>query len=291
MSYKDTCPQCGKDNLYITPHNGVSYCFTPGCEYFENGKHVLRKKERSTHIQDIRAYYTVMAEYYHSNLNTHARNYLYKRGFIDTTIQELKIGYCPTGKHHYYNTPIALESGLTTNRKDGFLAGRITFPYFKTKDIVSDIRGRAVDKTDIRYKSPFGDTYYRGADYPYNYHLYNTAPVVLLTEGEIKADIAMQVGYPTLALPGIKTWRKGFTQKDNQKIIIVFDTQKDMSGIRLAIDKIQSFVESSYVATLPLMGKDKMDIDTLILEYGSDIFDMVIESALPYYDWKVLQMF
>lgn len=290
MSYKDTCPQCGKDHLYVTPHNGMQYCFYPGCGYkYIEGKQVQKQRIRSQHINDIRAYYKLMAEYYHSCLDKKSTGYLYERGYTHGYIKEHKIGYCPKEKHTYYNTPIAQESGLLSYDGTAFLGDRIIFPYYKDKDTVVELRGRSFDNI-LRYKSPFGDTYYRGSDYPYNYQL-NTSRRIILTEGEIKADIANIAGYTTMALPGIGIWKDGFKQKEDQDVIICFDTQKDMSGVIKAIGKVAAKLLNAKVATLPLMGKDKMDIDTFILTYGDSFFKDIIDAALYYQDWKTLQLF
>jgi DNA primase len=289
--YKELCNECGKDNLYITPHNGMQYCFTPGCNYRHiDGRGIQKKRIRSTYINDIRTYYKIMAEYYHSNLDRKSLDYLYSRGFNDSMIEKQKIGYCPKEKHTLYNTYIAQEAGLLAYDGTSFLGDRIIFPYFKDKNTVVELRGRSIDKDPLRYKSPFGDSYYRGSDYPYNYQLHN-ARRVILTEGEIKANIALQLGYNTMALPGMGIWKQGFKQSEDQEVIILFDSQKDMQSIRKAIDNVAARLLDPKVATLPLMNQAKMDIDIFIIQYGESLFATIIDAALPYQEWKALQLF
>lgn len=288
-SYRTECPKCMRNNFVITPHNGIGYCFN--CTYLNNGTHITDKIEISENVEIFRELYTQAANYYHSSLTSAAYSFLVSRGFTDTTIEELKLGFCPTGRHPLYRHKLAKESGLTDYNKDGFLANRITFPYF-ANNTITEIRGRSIDSTDeVKYKSLLGSSYYRGAIYPYNYHLHDNNRI-LLTEGEIKADIAYQVGIPSMALPGIGVWRKGFIPKTSTEYILLFDSQKyGMKYVRQAITKVAQKIKHIKIATLPLMGKDKQDIDSFILLYGAKAFHMIVNSALVYNDWKVLQRF
>lgn len=294
-SYKTICPNpaCGSDNFYVTPHNGMGYCFS--CKHVEKEGNAPkgRIKVRSENIAEIRGLYNEAAWYYHSSIDTTARSFLYSRGFTDKTINELQIGYCPEGTLPLYKNPIAKEAGLATKDNQAFLGGRITFPYFKESGIVTDIRARAIDPhAEIKYKSPFGDVYFRGAIYPYNYHLRH-AKRILLTEGEIKADIALQHGFTTLALPGINAWRTGFTQDENQEVIIVFDNesnQKTRGYVTEAIRNIANELLHPKVAVLPILdGSTKAEIDTFINKHGAALFGRIIDNALDYKTWDSLQ--
>jgi DNA primase len=291
--YKTECPRCHSsgNNFYITPDNGIGYCFN--CFYFEkDGEFDDKPRKMSDYVEDIRALYTQAARYYHNSLTTKATKYLYQRGFNDKTIQDLQIGYCPEGKSPLYKGMIARDAGLVYPNNTGFLADRITFPYLADNGMVTDIRGRSMNPDDeTKYKSLLGSSYYRGAIYPYNYHLH-TEKQILLTEGEIKADIAYQIGIPTMALPGMGIWREGLHQCDNTEFIILYDTQKhNMHFVRHAIIRTARKLKNPKVATMPLMGEEKQDIDSFILRYGKDAFQMVIKGALDFDKWYLLQRF
>lgn len=285
------CPVCHKDNFWFTEHNGVGFCFNCG-HWTRDGNAIVKPKERSKHKDEIRGLYKQAAYYYHSSLDTISREYLYNRGFTDKTIETFKIGFCPAGKHPMYRTSIAIEAGLATSIHTAFLENRITFPYFYDNETITDIRGRAVNPNeDIRYKSPYHDAYYRWSDYPYNYHL-NNNKITIITEGEIKALIATQFDYPSMALPGILTWRNGFIANPDTKYIIIFDNQRsNMYNVRAAITRIVERISNAHIGTLPLFDQEKQDIDSLILTYGIDIFKDVIDMALPYNEWAQLQRF
>ena len=294
-SYKTVCPKCQSDNFYITPRNNMGYCFSPSCHYVEHDGKAPKQKQkiRSEHIQEIRALYTHLAQYYHSSLTAEALQFLYSRGFNDITIQQLKIGYCPKGTLPVYKKAIAKDAGLATAKHEAFLAHRITFPYFKDTRTVTDIRARTLDKDDnLKYKSPYGDAFYRGAIFPYNYHLAHKQPRIILTEGEIKADIAVQTGYPTIAVPGIGAWRSGFIQEDDQEIIIVFDNEYKphiQHEVMVAIEKIVQHLDNVRIAVLPLYGSEKAEIDTFINKHGAGLFQRIIDNALTYTEWKQVQ--
>lgn len=288
--YKADCPICAGNDFYVTPHNGVGFCFHCG-HWTRDGEAQHKPKVRSEHIPEIRNFYAQSAQYYHSSLDGDAYEFLTRRGFNDDTIQRFQIGYCPLGKNPMYRDPIAQEAGLATSTQTGFLAGRITFPYFFDETTITDIRGRSLDPFDeMRYKSPYNDTFYRGADYPYNFHL-RCNKRIILTEGEIKADIATQIQYPAMALPGIMSWRDGLIHDKDAEYIIIFDSQRNMRDVRKAIVRIADRLNNPLIGTIPLFGRSKVDIDDFILSYGVEAFKDVVESALPYTEWKELQRF
>ena len=290
-SYRTTCPVCGGDNFVVTPSKGFSYCFN--CTYHINENTAPIVKEMSAQVEDIRHLYTQAAIYYHTSLDKRAHIFLQQRGFTDNTIQDLQIGYCPPGISPLYKQNIAKEAGLTSFDNTAFLGDRITFPYFNEPGIVTDIRGRAIDTlAEPRYLSLLGGSYFRGAIYPYNYHLRYNAKQIIITDGEIKADISCQIGYATMALPGIGTWRDGFIENEDTEYILLYDNQRaNYFHVQAAIVRTAKRFKSIKIATLPLLGKDKQDIDSFILNHGVPLFKTVIEAALPFQDWYVLQRF
>lgn len=294
-SYKTQCSQCGGDNLYVTPDNGMAYCFN--CKHVEkdNNARYSKQRRRSDNVGEIRQYYTEMASYYHGCLDGDSRNFLYGRGYTDETIQHLQIGYIPQGIHPLYRNPIAIESGLATKRYEAFLGGRISFPYFKNSTTVTDIRARALTSdNEIKYKSPFNDAFYRGAIYPYNYQLVKKAKRVLVTEGEIKAGIAVQANFTTIGLPGILAWRDGLIQEDDQEYVIVFDNETKPNVQRdviAAIRRVSLHLMNVKVAVLPIFDGGKAEIDTFINKFGASLFGNIIDNALDYKDWDALQAF
>lgn len=286
MSYKTECPRCGGNDFYVTPSNGVGYCFH--CTYFERDGD---KKSEDTALECavpvIRSLYKKLTDYYHSCITPKVREYLHTRGYTDVMIEELKLGYIPDENRSDIDTTLGRDSGLYAGGK-AVLGNRISFPYLADNTVV-DIRGRAMDKEDpIRYKSPLGSAHLRGADYPYNYKDSQTDHII--TEGEIKAAIASQHEIPCVAVPGIVSWRPKLSGVRKQTI--VFDSTRNRSTREItyrAIDKLAHRLYNPHVAMLPLRGNDKMDIDSFIIAYGAEEFRTIINSALPYEDWAKIQ--
>jgi DNA primase len=286
-SYRTECKKCGGHNYVITPSKGISKCFN--CGYYELDSNITpQSKVISPHIEEIRNVYAQAARYYHSSLTPEAYAFLHNRGFTDAMIKELQLGYCPNGRSPLYIKSITKEAGLAKYDSTAFLEGRVTFPYFHN-GIYTEIRGRAIDPfEEVRYKSPLGSSYYRGAIYPYNYQY--TAPRIIITEGEIKAAIALQYGHTAIAMPGLSIWSEGFRENTEVEYIVCFDSQLHSSyNVKRAIISIADKIPTIKVATLPLMGEKKQDIDSFILSYGITFFTSIIDNALPFNEWYRLQ--
>ena len=286
MNYKTTCPKCGGNDFYVTPSNGVGYCFH--CTYLEReGSEKAAVQKLHYSVEALRALYKKLADYYHSCITPEVQVYLNSRGYDDNTISALKLGFIPDEPLKNIDPILGKDSGLYANGR-AVLGNRISFPYI-VKDMVVDIRGRALDKNDpIRYKSPMGTASVRGADYPYNYK--DITEDHIITEGEIKAGLATQAGVNCVALPGIVSWRPMIKQSVKQ--IIIFDTTRNKSTREItfrAVDKLASKLYNPYVVVLPLGKDDKMDIDAFILKRGEEEFRTVVNNALPYDEWARIQ--
>lgn len=287
--HKENCPECGGHNLYVTPHNGLAYCFNCG---YRNGRSQGGNAFTSNPevIEEIRDFYGKCVSYYVSCLSGAALTYLRERGISDSVIQQRRIGFCPDTHHSLYDLPIAKTAGISSGR-NSVLHGRIIFPYIApTTGAIVDMRGRALDDESVKYKGPFGSAYVRGADeWPYGAEI--SADSFLLTEGEIKAIVATQHGFPTIGLPGINTWKWRVRELSAKSVTVVFDSQRSSTvneAVYQAIDKLASKLESCKVATLPLMGREKMDLDEFVLTKGLHELKLVLDKALPYETWAKL---
>jgi hypothetical protein len=286
MNYKTECPKCAGNDFYVTPSNGVGYCFH--CGHYERSGSEKESYKITYGIEALRSVYTSLASSYHSNLGGRALAYLYSRGYTPETIDKLKLGYIPDEVPLHLDKVLARDTGLFANGKS-ILGGRVSFPYL-VNGIVTDIRGRSLDADPIRYKSPLGSAEQRGAVYPYNYD--DSTNDYVITEGEIKAGISSQIGVPTLALPGISTWRSMLTNHRRDRQVIVFDSVRLASSREItfrAIDKLANKLYNPYVVVLPLLGEDKMDIDRFILRRGPEEYRTIIQNALTYSEWALLQ--
>lgn len=297
--YKADCPECGGHNLYVTPDNGVEYCFN--CGYRRSPEHQpaahIPTFKVNPYIQDIRHYYTKLGAYYHACVTPAVREYLNARGITDTLIQHYGIGYCPASTNTMYEEAIGKIAGISTSNGKSVLAGRIIFPYFNPlNNMVCDLRGRAFDATDsdVKYKGPYNTASSRGADeWPYDAAWCLSADPLVVTEGEIKSLVATSAGVPTVGLPGMGMWRWRIKPAvdTERRIVVVFDAQRSPAvheSVMQAIDRIAQKLPNVYVGTLPLWG-NKTDVDEFILTRGVQEFKMIVNSALPYTTWANLQ--
>ncbi len=305
--YKTSCPACGGHNLYVTPHNGIGYCFN--CGYTRRQReHKPHYARRSSFRDGIRAVYTAYAQWCAEHMRDEHYAYLEQRGITRATAQQYCIGYCPPKLFTLLLTREAYEAGLITTDRKPFLAGRILIPYLDTQGTVIDLRGRVYDPAvahlpDVKYLSPYRSAYYRWADIPYNAAALQS-PQVVITEGELKALASVQAGIPSVALPGIRSFRDGLTDglrmslivNAGADVVICFDHQRQhMNDVyRAVIDlvkRLRVYTTHLRVATLPLVDDDeKMDIDTYILRYGVEAYRSVIASAPLFDTWYRLIM-
>lgn len=295
--YKTTCPSCGGHNFYVTPHNGVGYCFN--CGHVERaGGGSKPMPARSRYRDGIRAVYTAYAHWCHEQMRDEHYAYLERRGISRATADAHGIGYCPVKLFTHLMTVEAYEAGLVTRDRKPFLAGRLVIPYVNSDGQVVDMRGRLYDPQiavapEVKYLSPYRSAQYRWADMPYNVAALRS-PRLVITEGELKALASQQAGIPTVALPGIRSFRSGLVVNPGADVVICFDHQrKHMDDVIRAIHELARrllpYGPQVRVATLPLGDDDeKMDIDTYIVRYGEQRYRDVIRQALPYDVWSRL---
>lgn len=268
--YKTICPQCGGDNLYVTDHNGMQYCFN--CAFFKKDVDIVTAPQMRGPIAKIRNEYESLTRYWHGNVG-YVRKYLHSRGITDESIERFKLGYAPKGKHPLYNK----DNGIYLQFED-----TITFPYIY-KGTVYDIRARVMDDRLPKYTSPHGSRFYRGADYPFN--MDDAVYPHLLTEGEIKAIIATQFGYRCVGFPGITSQYSKYVPS---KYHIVLDNQKNhRQELNRATIRWATYGLDPYVITLPLGEHDKIGLDDYLLMYGKEKFELLYP-GVPFHEWRNL---
>lgn len=287
--YKTTCPSCGGHNFYVTPENGMKYCFNCGYREFETGEETKPVTRYHT-IPAIRHLYTQLAAYYHSCITPDIERYLFQRGITADFIDRWQIGYVPDDRHVLYYHEAAMHAGIATRDYKAFLANRIVVPN-RVKNVVTDFRGRWYGDNypkDKKYLSPYQPAYYRGADFPFN-HAALQYDAVVVTEGDFKAIVSHESGVPACALPGILSMRPELRQRADQTFIICFDSQiSHGADVKRAIIRLGAMFSYVRVATLPLLGESKQDIDGFIMRHGVSAYHTVINRALSFCEWKAL---
>lgn len=303
--FKTVCPSCSGHDLWVT--QPTAYCFECSVSYrvVENLDDPIPEYTPSKYIvkpydtKAIRQTYNDAAHYYHSCITPEHEAFLKTRGITTEAINFYKIGFCSTSSHPMYLTETAKEAGLADSRGTPWLAGRIVFPYFGDGE-VTDLRGRALtDCNAPRYKSLYHKSEQRGAIYPYNYDValqraMKTGSLVV-TEGEVKAIVASMQGFAIMALPGMLSYKPALVQQLGIKIVVMFDSNsapEDRVRVDRAIAKFSTHIPQFSVVTLPLLGKDKMDVDSYLLSGdNTSRFQHFIDNAIAYKDYQKLRSF
>lgn len=302
-SSKHICPDCGGNDLWFTFENGLAFCFNHAESYTTNEdveSDIEDARIESPHpdIEGIRSYYGLVADMYHSCLSEEHREYLNRRGLESSDIETYGIGFCPGVRMGLYDHPLAVDSGVARKDKFPALADRIIFQY-NGEGAVTDLRGRIFRGSGMKYRGLFSSSRRRGAIYPYNYdrgmEKATTQGRIIITEGEMKAVLADKFGFPCVALPGMVSWRP-IVPPPGCDVIVLFDNSKnplDRMRVDRAIERVYMRMARIKVATLPLEREEKQDIDSFLLGKGDRArwFDQILQSSLPYQEYKKLRRF
>lgn len=298
--YKILCPACGGNDLRVTEYNNTGYCYECTA-YYRIGDQPINNKRRQVDlpVEDIREFYSNILNYYKESLQPTQRDYLHNRGIDDNSIEFFNIGFCSNARIPLYTEKCAKESGVGFGNGQAFLSNRIVFPYLAL-DKITDLRGRSVIGEEPRYKSPYHQSILRGAVYPFNYdramERARKQKLLLITEGEIKTIFAHNAGYACVGLPGMTNWRRGCVIDSDIKVVIVFDSneaEEDRVRVDRAIYNLNKYIPQFSVATLPLLGEYKMDIDTFILhpKGGTARFKTIMDESIEFNTYRRLRKF
>jgi hypothetical protein len=303
--YKAVCPGCAGNDLWVTPENRSCYCWECGTAYrITSGDqdtwmpaHSYAVKEFDT--KAIRQVYNEAASYYHSCLSKEHEQFLKQRGITQEAINFFKIGFCPSGVMPMYLTETAKEAGIADGKGRPWLADRIVFPYIADGEI-TDLRGRTTTNEDPKYKSLYHKSAQRGALYPFNYDAAlkkaQNSKTIIITEGEIKAVVADQYNFSIVALPGMLSYRPGLVSQPGIRIVVVFDNSAypdDRVRVDRAIARLSQHIPYFSVVTLPLLGEEKMDIDSYLVRDDRNVarFQHFVDNAIDYPLYRRLRGF
>lgn len=300
-NFKVTCPACNGHNLYVTLSNGFAFCFNCNVSMTLEG-YEPRKARKIVQIQstidEVRSVYKRLKQVYQDQLNREHFEFLEHRGIDKDKAELFGVGFCPAAQLPDYQYQVYKDAGVTDFHGGPSLANRLVFPY-EAEGEITDIRGRSWIGEEPKYRSPFLPSIIRGAYYPFNWDRAvvkaQQKKMLIITEGEIKA-IAADDLFPIVALPGMNSWRRGLEPDPSWRIVVMFDNdarRKHRLDIDRAIRRISERLPKIYVATLPLLGEQKMDIDAFLVHpHGKDVrFKQVVEDAIPYAEYAQLRRF
>jgi len=297
------CPVCGCRDANFNKVKGVWRCWhcpSSGFIVDEEGKSVYTVSEVETplfDIPEIRKLYSSLADKFHESLTSEALTYLKGRGLTEDTINNFKLGFCSTDFYDEYSSGVAEDSGIVYQSYP-VLSNRIIIPYFFENE-VTDLRGRILDcitykKNTPTYLSLAGNHKSRGAEFLFNHDIIGKSDRVIITEGEFKALLAIQYGFPIVATPGVFAWNKEWSKLFKGKEVILAADNENKSGLRspayLMTKLLKKEIPQLKVAVLfKTFKQEKVDIDSLIINSGVKSFENAVDGAMDSTRWLWLQ--
>ena len=291
------CPVCDcKDANFNT--NKLTWrcwhCNASGRIIPDEGYVFKEVEEPSLDIPEVRKLYLSLAQKYHSKLTQPVLEYLKGRGLTQQTIDNFLLGFCPTDFFDDYSNRLAEDSGILYQNYP-VLTNRVTIPYVANGE-VTDLRGRIVNSVYTykdgtpTYSSLSGNHRTRGATFLFNYDVIGKSNRVILTEGEFKAIVGYQHGFPVVAMPGIHGWQKEWAILFKDKELILAPDSDGFGGSHSPayqmVNMIAKDVPNAKVAILRLIKRtEKEDIDSMIVGGGIKTFERAIAGALPVDVW------
>lgn len=274
------------------------HCSASGRIVAEDGYEVHEVEERKLDISSIRRLYTSLADKYHNSLFSGVVSYLKTRGLTEDTINLFRLGFCGTDFYDEYSSNLAEDSGVIYNNYP-ILSNRVVIPYLYQDEVVN-LRGRVLDsvfsykKNTPTYLSLSGSQEARGANFLFNHSIINKENTIIVTEGEFKALLAIQHGFPVVATPGIFGWNKSWSPLFKDKEVILAADNEKVSGLRspayLMAKSLSKEIPHLKVSVLYRTSKqDKVDIDSYIMERGPKSFENSIKGAMDVGKWLWLQ--
>lgn len=295
------CPACGcRDANFNTAKLAWRcwHCFAKGIIIPEEGYEVKEVEETKFNIPEIRKLYSSLANKYHNSLFTDVISYLKTRGLTEDTVIKFKLGFCGTDFYDEYANKVAEDSGVIYQNYP-ILSNRVVIPYMYKGEIV-DLRGRILEsvftyrKDTPTYISLSGSHEARGANFLFNHDIIDKEKTIIITEGEFKAIVAIQYGFPVVATPGIFGWNDKWSEAfKNKEVILAADNDK-ISGLRspayLMAKMLKKEIPQLKVAVLYKTSKqDKVDVDSIIINSGVKAFENSIRGAMDATKWLWLQ--
>jgi hypothetical protein len=128
----------------------------------------------------------------------------------------------------------------------------------------------------------------------YGNNLQKDLPFVIVTEGQFKAEAAIQRGFPCLGIQGINNAHiatvKAIKAAGCERVLILFDSEEDQEEIDYAAEKLARECLKAdllpFRACLPLDpnidGGKKTDIDSFLVHHPLEAFVAVLRDAVPY---------
>jgi DNA primase len=262
------------------------------------------KKDSNEHYYEM---YNITTKYYQNNLNTNigirAKDYLSKRHINDDIIKEFQIGLAKDDKDSLtklllakgYKEKELIDLGLILNNNFSYydvFINRIIFPLWDISGKVIGYSGRIyTDSNMAKYVNTKETIIFKKGLNLYNYHRAKEEirknKQVIIMEGFMDVIRSYTVGIKNvIALMGtsITVEQANLIKKLSNNVILCFDGDSAGGKATLACgNELLKLDINPKVIRL----KDYLDPDEYIIKYGKDSFNLEIENAMSFIDFKL----
>jgi DNA primase catalytic core len=258
-----------------------------------------RDKDQVTLLESCNSYFIYCLE--NSTGADEVKAYLSSRGYSDTDIKTMELGYIPDQDKLFkyllskgysqtlIDEVVKLNKGIGTTHK-------LTIPY-RSGGSIKGFKFRAVVEATPKYLNSTGLDRLGGF---FNLLGIKGDKDLVIVEGELDSLSATARGVNNIVATGgssISSDQVGDAIKRGAKSFsLCLDTEpgkeeETAKRINSAIEVILGEgVNRVYIVSLPDLGVGKTDPDRLIKESGVDAFKDAIRGALPYYEYKLQQL-
>ena len=263
----------------------------------------FKLKKQSTKYDEWYKIYDLANKYYQNNLLSKdgegAREYLKNRSIDDETVKEFEIGYSLksrddltkllTAKGH--SVDLLNKIGISNEDHDIYNS-RLMFPLHDLNGKVIGFSGRIITSgKQNKYLNTKETELFKKGKLLYHYHIAKeearVKKSVIIMEGFMDIIRASTVGIKnTVATMGTALTRDHIKEikRLSNNIILCFDG--DEAGVKATLASGELFKnEGIEVKVITLPGED--DPDTYILKNGKDAFQLLIDNAIYYSDFKI----
>ena len=295
------CPECGHKSLACDIQTGLVHCFQ--C-HFGKG---LRFKGLATGFQeqpvDPALHVQVSKKLIEiSELLPLHKEYLVKRGIYNPEALQIKSVPLRVDKLllEHFSEEDLISSGYFYKTTEGYSTSkalaprRLLIPFWRGNEIIgikSRIRPYADETSEeVRYIAPRGS---KVRNEPWYFG--KLGPDVIITEGELAAAAAAQVGIPTIGIAGLALATTDvlqdkikyiLRQHGVKRVFIIFDTDPgiafDIGKLTASVAMATSIGDTASIVYLPQDRADEcMDLDLFLSRNSLDDLLDLMEDAWP----------
>ena len=266
----------------------------------------IQIRKKSTKYDKLYEAYQLSLKYYQNNLNSKvgkkARDYLLKRNIDEDLIKEFEIGLSLEKKDDLtkllssksYDLVTLNKIGLSSDNHDVY-NDRIMFPLYDTSGKVVAFSGRRYDNIkENKYVNTKETEIFKKGELLYHYHIAKEEcrekKSVIVMEGFMDVIRASSIGIKnTIALMGTAMTKEQINLIKRLSNTIILCLDGDKPGQDAMLNNGELLLNSGIEVKIVVIPDDE-DPDSYILKYGKERFIGLIDSALPFSDYKIKRL-